>query len=278
MRFGVISRVAPLRIGVHMDYPLVHGPDLCRRLMPRPKLGRSRSTIAAAAPATFRTVHLEVVGREQMAIPADTGSGHKPEDRFRRKGHDMTLGCIKARPRYQFQRFGLPRRAAFGGLHSLPSPIAGPRTFCRETLLQRFAEMSLKLRRSSRSCMTFIDQRAPVVGRVSTREHLRKTRYASSLAPYARLVSSSFTQPSAMTLLSAWNLKNSRYCMTNFARNQCLYFGPSVDIATSSQLPGALRNNCKNASPDGRHQDPESATKIEAAPLLDPRGASYYTE
>ena len=174
MRFGVISRVAPLRIGVHMDYPLVHGPDLCRRLMPRPKLGRSRSTTAAAAPAPFRTVHLEVVGREQMAIPADTAYGHKPEDRFRRKGHDMTLGCIKARPRYQFQRFGLPRRAAFGGLHSLPSPIAGPRTFCRETLLQRFAEMSLKLRRSSRSCMTFIDQRAPVVGRVSTREHLRK--------------------------------------------------------------------------------------------------------
>lgn len=47
--------------------------NLCRRLMPRPKCGRSRATTATAAPATFRLVDLQVVGREQMAIAADIG-------------------------------------------------------------------------------------------------------------------------------------------------------------------------------------------------------------
>lgn len=76
--------------------------NLCRRLMPRPKFGCSRPTTAAAAPATFRIVHRQVVGREQMAIAADTGYGHGVEDTFRRKRHNMTFGCIKSHPRYQF--------------------------------------------------------------------------------------------------------------------------------------------------------------------------------
>jgi hypothetical protein len=45
--------------------------NLCRWLMLRPKFRRSRTT-AAAAPAAFRLVHLKIVGREQMAIAADT--------------------------------------------------------------------------------------------------------------------------------------------------------------------------------------------------------------
>jgi hypothetical protein len=97
-RFWVISRVAWLRIGVHLDYSLVHGPDLCRGLVPRSKPGRSRPTTAAAAPATFRMAHFQVVGREQMAIAADTGYGHGLENTFRRKAHDMSFGCSKARP------------------------------------------------------------------------------------------------------------------------------------------------------------------------------------
>lgn len=35
--------------------------------------GELKATTATAAPATIRLVHLEVVGREQMAIAADTG-------------------------------------------------------------------------------------------------------------------------------------------------------------------------------------------------------------
>ena len=68
--------------------------------MPRPKLGRSHSTTAPAAPATFRVVHLQVVGREQMAIAADIGYGHRLEDTFQRKAHHISFGCFKARPRY----------------------------------------------------------------------------------------------------------------------------------------------------------------------------------
>ena len=101
MRFWVISHVARLRISVDLDYSLVHGPDLRCRLMPRPKLGRSRPPTAAAAPATSRLVHLQVIRHEQMAIAADIGYGHGLEGRFRRKGHDMSFGCFKSRPRYQ---------------------------------------------------------------------------------------------------------------------------------------------------------------------------------
>ena len=85
--------------------------NLCRRpLMPRP-------TTSAAAPATFRMVHLRVVGREQMAIAADIGYGHGLEHTFQGKAHNISFGCSKARPRYQFQRFApscarLPRRTA----------------------------------------------------------------------------------------------------------------------------------------------------------------------
>jgi hypothetical protein len=102
MLFWVISQYPRLRIAVRLDYSLVHGPDLCRWLMPSPKFGRSRPTTAAAAPATFRMVHLKVVGRQQMAIAADTGYHHGLGDTFRREGHDMTFACSKARPRYQF--------------------------------------------------------------------------------------------------------------------------------------------------------------------------------
>ena len=47
--------------------------NLCCRPMPRPKLGRSRPTTAAAAPAMFRVVHLQVVRRKQMAVAAGIG-------------------------------------------------------------------------------------------------------------------------------------------------------------------------------------------------------------
>jgi hypothetical protein len=91
--------------------------NLCRRLMPRPKLGRSRPTAAAAAPATPCMVHLQIVGREQMAIAADIGYGHALGNTFRKKAHDISFGCSKARPRYHFN--GLHRRA--------PDCLVGPR-------------------------------------------------------------------------------------------------------------------------------------------------------
>ena len=81
-----------------------------------PKIRRSRPTTAAAAPTTFRRVHLQVVGREQMTIAADIGYGHGFEDTFQGKAHHISFGCSKARPRYQFQRIapscnGLPHWA-----------------------------------------------------------------------------------------------------------------------------------------------------------------------
>ena len=76
--------------------------DLCRRLMPRPKFSRSRPATVEAPPATFRLVHLQVVWREQMAIAADIGYGHRLEDAFQGKAHHVSFGCSKARPRYQF--------------------------------------------------------------------------------------------------------------------------------------------------------------------------------
>ena len=72
--------------------------NLCRRLVPRPKFGRSHPTTAAAAPATSRSVHLQVVGREQMAMTANIGYGHGLEDTFPGKAHDISFGCSKARP------------------------------------------------------------------------------------------------------------------------------------------------------------------------------------
>jgi len=133
MRFWVISQFSRLRISVHLDYSLLHGPDLCRRFMPRSKLGRSRSTTEAAAPATCRLVYPQIFGREQMAIAADGRYGHGLEDTFRREGHDMSFGCSKARPRYQFQRLApsctaLPHRTAFLGS---PRPIVTDRTMRR---------------------------------------------------------------------------------------------------------------------------------------------------
>jgi hypothetical protein len=70
--------------------------------MPRPKFGRSLPTTAAASPATFRVVHLQVLGREQMTAAADIGDGHGLEDTFHGKAHQLSFGCFKARPRYHF--------------------------------------------------------------------------------------------------------------------------------------------------------------------------------
>ena len=96
--------------------------NLCRRLVPRPKFGRSRPTAAAASPATSRSVHLQVVGREQMAVAADFRYRHGLEDTFQGKAHHLGFGCSKARPRYQFQRFA-PSRSE---LPQPPAPARGP--------------------------------------------------------------------------------------------------------------------------------------------------------
>jgi len=98
--------------------------------MPHPKFGRSLPTTAATAPATFRLIHLQVVGREQMAITADFGAsdgslaspsvigreqmamaadrgyGHGLRITLQRKAHHMNFGCSKARPRYHFEEKG----------------------------------------------------------------------------------------------------------------------------------------------------------------------------
>jgi hypothetical protein len=76
--------------------------NLCRRLMPRP-------AAAAAAPATFRPVHLQVIRRQQMTIPADIGYGHGFKDTLNGKAYQNSFGCFKARPRYQFYRIDLIR-------------------------------------------------------------------------------------------------------------------------------------------------------------------------
>jgi hypothetical protein len=90
--------------------------NLCRRLMPRPKFGRSRPTAAAASPATFRLVDLQVIRREQMAIAADMRYGHGLEHTFQGKADHVSFGCSKARPRYDLRRIapsrnGLPHWA-----------------------------------------------------------------------------------------------------------------------------------------------------------------------
>ena len=70
--------------------------------MPYPKFGRPRVATPAAAPATFPSVHLQILGREQMAIAADIGYAHGLEGSFQRKGHYINFGCFKACPRYHF--------------------------------------------------------------------------------------------------------------------------------------------------------------------------------
>ena len=87
-----------------------HGPESMPPAYAAPKIRRSRPTTAAAAPTTFRRVHLQVVGREQMTIAADIGYGHGFEDTFQGKAHHISFGCSKARPRYQ-PNLGLHRRA-----------------------------------------------------------------------------------------------------------------------------------------------------------------------
>jgi|SRR5579883_423198 len=84
------------------------------------EFGRSRPTTAAAAPAAFCWVHLQVVGREQMAIAADFGYGHGLEDAFRGKAHHTSFGCFKAGPATIFKSttykkyFSMPAAAARG--------------------------------------------------------------------------------------------------------------------------------------------------------------------
>jgi hypothetical protein len=97
--------------------------NVCRRLMPRPELGRSHPTAAAAAPATFHLVHLQVVGREHMAIAADTGYGHGFGDRFQGKAHHISFGCSKARPRYHLQRIA----SSCNGLPPWTAPVRSRR-------------------------------------------------------------------------------------------------------------------------------------------------------
>ena len=82
-------------------------------ISPRPKFGRSRPPTAAAAPATFRWVHLQVVGREQMTIAADIRYGHGVEEALQGKAHHISFGCSKARPRY----------------HMTPRPLQSAPTF-----------------------------------------------------------------------------------------------------------------------------------------------------
>lgn len=112
--------------------------NLCRRHMPHPKRGCSRGTTAVAAPATFCLVHLQVIGREQMAIAADTVYGYGFGDTFQRKAHHISFGCSKACPRYHLQRVRsgymgdpLPERAWFAplriGLPSGAAPLPSPR-------------------------------------------------------------------------------------------------------------------------------------------------------
>jgi hypothetical protein len=95
--------------------------NLYRRLMPRPKVGRSRPTTAAAAPTALRLVHLQVVGREQMAIAADTGYAHGLENTFRRKAQDMSFGCSKARPRYHVTKSRRVTAVERHGVYSQPA-------------------------------------------------------------------------------------------------------------------------------------------------------------
>jgi len=75
--------------------------NLFRRLLPRPKFGRSLSATAAAAPAVLPLIHLQVVGREQVTIAANIGYGQGHADAFQAKAHHMSFGCFKSCPRYQ---------------------------------------------------------------------------------------------------------------------------------------------------------------------------------
>jgi hypothetical protein len=86
--------------------------------MPRPKLGRSCPATAATAPATSRLVHLQVIGREQMAITADIGYSHGLEDTFQGKAHHISFGCSKARPRYHVTKI---RRVTAVEWHGIPA-------------------------------------------------------------------------------------------------------------------------------------------------------------
>ena len=103
--------------------------NLCLQPMPGPKYGRSRPATTAAAPAAFRLVHLQVIGREQMTIAADIGYGHGLEDTFQGKARHIGFGCCKARPPTTFQsitykkNFGAFARAA-RAIPGTPVPIS----------------------------------------------------------------------------------------------------------------------------------------------------------
>ena len=105
--------------------------NLCRRLMPRP-------TTAAAAPATSRLVHLQIIRREQMAIAADIGYGHGLEHTFQGKAHHVSFGCSKARPRYHLQRIAPPCTGLPGpnGHSGSPLEVNGTTLRLRATQLE----------------------------------------------------------------------------------------------------------------------------------------------
>lgn len=70
-----------------------------------------------------RLVHLQVVGREQMAVAADTGYGDGLQGTLQGKAQ-ISFGCPKARPRYQFLSSRL-RCSQAGRIHSV-SPKEPP--------------------------------------------------------------------------------------------------------------------------------------------------------
>jgi hypothetical protein len=87
----------------------------CPRLMPRPKFGRPRPTTPAAAPATFRLIHLQVIRREKMTVAADMCTAMGSRIRSRKKHTTSVLVAPKQAPATNFNglhRFGPGCRVA----------------------------------------------------------------------------------------------------------------------------------------------------------------------
>ena len=196
MRVLAISQFAQLRIGIPLDYSIVHGPESMPPAYAAPKFGRLHPTTAAAAPATFR--FLQIAGRERMAITADIGYGHGLGDTFQGKAHHLSFGCFKARPRYHLQRFapscnGLPRVCSCSQpalrrsrpahcslLNSFPRP--NPRTAARGYLSVSVRRVLISVVRAEAARHSLISA-FQSLGGWPPASILEKTRYASSLAP-----------------------------------------------------------------------------------------------
>jgi hypothetical protein len=110
--------------------------NLCRRLMPRPKFGRSRPTTAAAPPTTFRLVHLQecwavlaltfvhrIVPRRAACLFAAQWPAHSIGERAAAHRHprdedwqtavaqptaDQSRSALRYRPALQSQRLPTP--------------------------------------------------------------------------------------------------------------------------------------------------------------------------